>query len=125
MMTEGPVQQAPMQEPLQESLWEVSTQEESGVVLIQDVPTWVETAVANVLQPRAPDSRCNQRCCFGPVPQGGGHLDLEVCSPGSSVPGGIALGDVVPAPGSLSAMDPRAAELGLPGYSDTPSPPVS
>jgi hypothetical protein len=82
-------------------------------------------AVANVLQPRAPDSRCNQRCCFGPVPKGGGHLDLEVCSPGSSMPGGIALGDAVPAPGSLSAMDPRAVELGSPGYSDTLSPPIS
>jgi hypothetical protein len=52
-------------------------------------------------------------------------LDLMVCNSGPSMPGSIALSDVIPARRSLCVVDPGVGELGLPGYHDSPSPYVS
>jgi hypothetical protein len=59
------------------------------------------------------------------MPQGGTCFDLVVHNLGPTEPGGPTLGEAVQAPGSLSAVDPRVIELGLLGYPDVLSPPVS
>jgi hypothetical protein len=52
-------------------------------------------------------------------------LGLVVHSPGPSLPRSIAPSNAVLAPGVLGAVDPRVAELGLSGYLDVSSLPVS
>jgi hypothetical protein len=48
-----------------------------------------------------------------------------VQSPGPSLLGDPVPGEVVQAPRSLTAVDPRVTKLGLVGYPNVPSPPTS
>jgi hypothetical protein len=56
---------------------------------------------------------------------GGPYEDLVVRGPGSSPPGEATLGDAILATRSLDIADPRAIELGLPGYPGASSPPAN
>jgi hypothetical protein len=49
---------------------------------------------------------------------------MVVCSPSLSLPEGTTPSDVVPAPESLSIVDPKVAYLELLGYPDALSPPI-
>jgi hypothetical protein len=121
MMIEGPT-------------WEVSVHEESGIVLLHDVPTQAEMVAVNALlgadgahayveEPRLSDTAGGD--VVAPESLEGPCLGLVVRSPHPSLPRCIASSDVVPVPGSLGGADPGVAELGLPSYPSTPSLPIS
>jgi hypothetical protein len=115
-----------------ESPREVPAQEESDIVLTQDIPTRVEMVTVDVplvadsvredgAEPRPGDATRSDASASG----GGGCLDLVVGSPSPSLLGDTTPCDVVPDLGSLGAKDLGVTELWLPGYPNVPYPPIS
>jgi hypothetical protein len=104
-------------------------QEESGAILMPDVPIQVEMVivdtslvghsghveVVDALLDHAVEGEAS-----APVYLGGICLDLVVLSPGPSPSGDQALGRAIQAPRPLSAVDLRVAELDLSGYPGVP-----
>jgi hypothetical protein len=108
--------------------------EESGDVLIYDVPSRAETVVidvslgadgayANMAEPRPSDAVRGDASAPGSLRSP--CLDLVVSSPGPSLLGSTAPGDAILAPGSLGAIDSGVTKLGLLGYPYVLSPAVN
>jgi hypothetical protein len=96
-------------------------QDESGVVLIQDVSARAETIIidvslgpngghVNVAEPWPSDAAGGG--CFSSRASRGPCLDLVVCGLGPSLLESVAPGDAIPAPGSLGDADLGALNKG-------------
>jgi hypothetical protein len=87
------------------------------------VPLCTDDALEDLVEPWLSDVARGD--ASSPMSPRGPCLNLVVCGLSPSLPGSIALGDMVPAPKSLSAVDLGVMELWLPGYPSAPSPPIS
>jgi hypothetical protein len=118
------------EEPTLEEL----VREESGTVLIQDMPARVEMVTINAplggdgAHAEVGEARSGDMAegdASAPMHPRGICLDLVVRSPNPILSGGPAPGEAVQALESLSAVDPRVTKLGLSGYPNASVPPVS